>query len=445
MKVHAIGGWSEVGKNMTALEIGQDVLLFDCGIYLPAIVRVQEKEKVPTEKGMRNIGALPNDLYLDRLGLRKKVRAILISHAHLDHIGAIPYIANKYKAPVVGTRFTMEVVKVLMRDNGQTIPNKIVPVKVNGSYIVKGVSGTYKVEFINVPHSTIETAAIAVHTPEGIVLYANEFKMDNTPTFGEKANYKRLRELSKEGIKLMMVDSLYAHQDIKTPSEKIAKVLLEDVLLNTPNRDAGIVVSTFSSQIARLKTITEIGKKLGREVLFLGRSLNKYMTAAHNVGRAPFFADIKMVTYRKQLEKALRQISANKRRYLVVCTGHQGEPGSILDRISRHQLPLKLDHNDHIIFSSKTIPTPETELSKNQLIARLRKMNVRIFDNMHVSGHGSREDIRDMIEVTKSQHLLPSNAGLERTSLCADLAVSMGYKMNKTVHLLEDGGVLNLK
>jgi ribonuclease J len=445
MKVHAIGGWSEVGKNMTALEIGQDVLLFDCGIYLPAIVKVQEKEKVPTERGMRNIGALPDDLYLDRIGLRKKVRALLISHAHLDHIGAIPYIAQKYKAPLVGTRFTMEVIKVLMRDNNQSVPNKMIPVKVNGTYTVKGVSGTYKVEFMNVPHSTIETAAIAVHTPEGVFLYANEFKLDNTPTFGEKANYGGLKELSKEGIKLMLVDSLYAHQDIKTPSEKIAKALLEDVLLNVPNENAGIIVSTFSSHIARLKTITEIGKKLGREVLFLGRSLNKYVTAAHNVGRAPFFSDMRMVTYRRQLEKMLHKVNSNKKRYLVVCTGHQGEPGSILDRISRHQLPLKLDHRDHIVFSSKTIPTPETELSKSQLVSRLRKTNVRIFDNIHVSGHGSREDIREMIEITKPEHLLPSNAAMDKTSLCADLAVSMGYKLNKTVHLMENGGMLKLK
>jgi len=445
MKVHAIGGWSEVGKNLTALEIGQDVLIFDCGIYLPAVVRVQEKEKVPTERGMRNIGALPDDVYLEKMGLKKKVRAILISHAHLDHIGAIPYIAHKYNAPLVGTRFTMEVVKVLMRDNNQSIPNEIIPVKVNGTYTVKGVSGTYKVEFLNVPHSTIETAAIAVHTPEGIFLYTNEFKLDNMPTFGEKANYRRFKEMSRAGIKLMLVDSLYAHQDIKTPSEKIAKALLEDVLLNVPNRDAGIVVSTFSSHIARLKTITEMGKKLGREVLFLGRSLNKYMTAAHNVGRAPFFGDMKMVTYRRQLEKTLRKINANKRRYLVVCTGHQGEPGSILDRISRHQLPLKLDHRDHIIFSSKTIPTPETELSKTQLLSRLRKTNARIFDNIHVSGHGSREDIRDMIELTRPKHLLPSNAALDKTSLCADLAVSMGYKMNKNVHLISNGEVLKLK
>src|SRR5690606_32980853 len=152
------------------LEIGEDVFLFDCGIYLPAIVRVSEREKFPTEKGMRSIGALPNDLHLEDIGLKDKVRVILISHAHLDHIGAVPYVAPRYKAPVVGTPFTLEVIKAIMKDNNQSIPNKFHYVKVNGTYQVKGKSGDYKIEFISVPHSTIETSVIAVHSREGIFL-----------------------------------------------------------------------------------------------------------------------------------------------------------------------------------------------------------------------------------------------------------------------------------
>ena len=444
MRVHAIGGSSEVGKNMTALEIDEDVLLFDCGIYLPAIVSVEEKEKIPTEKGMRNLGALPDDTYLDRNGLRDKVRALLISHAHLDHVGAIPYLAHRYDAPVIGTNFTIELIKILMQDNNQSIPNKMIPVRVNGTYVVRGKSWNYKVEFINVAHSTIETSVIAVHTKEGVFLYANEFKMDNTPVFGEKANSNRIRELSREGIKLMMVDSLYANTDGKTPSEKIAKAMLEDVLLGSDNRGSGIVVSTFSSHIARLKSITETGKRMRRKVLFFGRSLSKYMKAARNVGKAGFTRDVQILTYRRQLEKMMERVNRNKGEYLIVCTGHQGEAGSILDRISRHQLPLKLDSRDHIVFSSKTIPTPETELSKGNLLARLRKTNARIFDGIHVSGHGSREDMREMIELAKPKHLLPSNAGLDKTEIGAEFAQGLGYKMNKTLHLLTDGKSLEV-
>jgi len=444
MKIHAIGGYDEVGKNMTALEIGEDVLLFDCGFYLPAVVGVEEREKIPTEKGMRNLGALPNDNYLAKNGLKDKVRAILISHAHLDHIGSIPYIAHKYDAPVVGTPFTIELIKILMADNNQAIPNKMISVKVNGNYFVKGKSDTYRVEFINVQHSTIETSVIAVHTKEGVFLYANEFKMDHTPTFGEKINYKRLRELSSKGIKLAMVDSLYAHENIKTPSEKIAKNLLEDVFHTVGRNNSGMIVSTFSSHIARLKTISELGNKINREVIFLGRSLNKYVTAARNVGKAPFIGKIRLISYRRQLEKMLQRVNKNKGKYLIVCTGHQGEPGSILDRISRHQLPLKLETKDNIIFSSKTIPTPQTELSKKQLVGRLNRTHVRMFDNIHVSGHGAREDMREMLELIRPEHVMPSNAWYERMEEGADLAKKMGYKMGKTLHLLHDNEILEL-
>jgi len=439
MKIHAIGGYDEVGKNMTALEIGEDVILFDSGLYLPAIVGVTEKEKIPTERGMRNLEALPDDTYLDKKGLRGKVRAILVSHAHLDHVGAVPYNAQRYRCPVLGTPFTMEVLKVLMKDNNQSITNRIIPVKVNGSYVIKGKSGNYVVEFINMTHSTIESSIIAVHTPGGVVLYGNDYKLDNSPTFGQKPNYKRLKELARKGVKALIVDCLYAPDDRKTPSEKIAKGLLEDVLFTTDNRNSALVVTTFSSHIARLKTITEFGSRLRREVVFMGRSLAKYTQAARTVGKAPFLKNVKIFTYRRQVEKAMQRVNKNKKKYLVVCTGHQGEPGSILDRIARKETPLHLNSNDHLIFSSKTIPTPENIESRAQLERKLKRFQVRIFDNVHVSGHGGREDLRDLITLTKPKNIIPSHGGLDKTTAGAELAVEMGYKMNKTVFLMSNG------
>ncbi len=384
MKIHAIGGYNEVGKNMTALEVGDDVFLFDMGLYLPAIVGVTEREKIPTEKGMRALGALPDDLYLDRLKLREKVRALLISHAHLDHVGGVPYSAPRYNAPVLGTPFTTEVLKVLMKDANQHIRNRIITVQPDHSYIIRG-KRNYRIEFITMTHSTIQSALIAIHTPEGVVLYANDYKLDNSPVFGNKPNYRRIKELAKIGIKALIVDCLYAPDDRKTPSEKIAKGLLEDVFFTTDNQNKGIIVTTFSSHIARLKTITELGKRLNRQVVFLGRSLSKYVTAATNINQAPFRKDIQLLTYKRHMEKVLKRINKDKKRYLIVCTGHQGEPGSILDRISRHQFPLTLAAEDHIIFSSKTIPTPINEVNRSELEKRLRKHHVRIFDNVHVS------------------------------------------------------------
>ncbi len=384
MKIHTIGGYNEVGKNMTALETGDDVVLFDSGLFLPAIVEVAERERNPTEKGMRALGALPDDLYLDRKGLRDKVRAMLISHAHLDHVGAVQYNSYRYRAPVIGTPFTVELLKALLEDSKKTIPNRIIPVKPNGSVVVKG-KRDYKVEFINMTHSTIQSSLIAVHTPEGIVLYANDYKLDNTPIMGDKPNYKRLKELSRIGVKALIVDCLYAPDDRKTPSEKIARGLLEDVMFTTDNRNSGMIITTFSSHIARLKSITEFGNKLGRKVVFLGRSLSKYTRAAENIGQLPFKNQVQIVSYRKQLEKVLKQINKDRKKYLIVCTGHQGEPGAILDRISRDQTPLRLNRDDHIIFSSKTIPSPTNEVNREQLERRLRSKKVRIFDNVHVS------------------------------------------------------------
>jgi ribonuclease J len=437
MKIHAIGGYSEVGKNMTALEIDGDVILFDCGLFLPAIVGVEEREKIPTEKGMRELGALPDDPYLEGKGIKDKVRAILISHAHLDHVGAVPYIAPKYRANIFGTPFTIEVLKVLMADNNHRIPNKLIQIQPNSSAIIKG-SKNYRVEFLNMTHSTLQTALVAVHTPEGIVMYANDYKLDNTPILGEPPNYKRLKELSKIGVKALIVDCLYAPDDRKTPSEKIARGLLEDVLFTTDNRNSGIIITTFSSHIARLKTISEFGQRLNREVIFLGRSLNKYMTAAVNSGKAPFKNKVQVLSFRKQIERVMKRVNKDKKKYLIVCTGHQGEPGSILDRISKGEFPYTLGEDDHIIFSSKTIPTPINELNREQLEKRLRKHNVRIFDNVHTSGHGGREDLRDLIKLIKPQHIIPSHGDLKKLSAGAELAQEMGYILNKNVHILQN-------
>ncbi|MFH0808829.1 MAG: RNase J family beta-CASP ribonuclease [archaeon] len=442
VKIHTVGGFSEVGKNMVVVELEEDAFIFDEGFFLPAIVSMQEQDRIMTEKHLKSIKAVPDDSAIAKI--KHKVRAQFISHAHLDHVGAIPFLSDKYNAPIYGSPFTIEVLNSLLADNDTTIKNKKYAIKPNTTFYVQGKNQKYQVDFINITHSTAQCLMIAIQTPKGAVIYANDFKLDDTPVMGLKPNYKRLREISKEGVLVFVVDSLYSGSERKTPSEKVARVLLEEVLLTIQNRNAGMIVTTFSSHIARLKSIVEFGNKLNREVVFLGRSLDKYSTAAKNVGIAPFLNPINISKYRRQVEQTLKKVEKNRKDYLVVCTGHQGEPGSILERLSRHQLPFRINKDDNIVFSSSVIPSPTNQEQFAKMEARLKKAKPRIFRDAHVSGHAGREDLRDIMQIVNPQHVIPSHGGFDKTKPMVELTQELGYKLHKTCHLMQDGGILKL-
>ncbi len=447
MKIYTIGGYNEVGKNMTVVDLGDDAIVLDAGVFLPAIVELQEEEIQPenySEKKLRSIGALPDDLIIDKFGLRNKVRAILLGHAHLDHIGAIPYISYRYNAPVVGTPFTIAVLKKIIEDEKVRIPNKIIVVNPNSSFIIKGKKRNYKAEFINITHSTLQTSMIALHTPEGVVLYANDFKIDNTPVMGLPPNYEALKKISKSGVKVLIVDSLYSGSNRKTPSEKVARALVEEVLITIKNERSAIFVSTFSSHIARIKSIVDYGKKLNRKIYVLGRSMNKYISSAQEVGMCPFKNDIQIASYKNQVESALKKLNKQREQSLVICTGHQGEPGSILDRLSKRKLPFEFTKNDNVIFASKTIPAPVNIANKENMDKRLRKVGARLFDEVHVSGHAGREDLRDLISIVNPENIIPSHGSTQQLTPMIELAREMGYRAGKECHLMQDGQVLKL-
>jgi ribonuclease J len=285
---------------------------------------------------------------------------------------------------------------------------------------------------------------IALHTPEGIVLYANDFKLDDTPILGLPPNYDLLKKLSKEGVKALIVDSLYSGVERKTPSEKIARALVEEVLLTIKNENSAIFVTTFSSHIARLKSIVDFGKKLNRKIYFMGRSMKKYVSTAIDVGMCPFQKDIQLVSYKKQVDSVLKKVEKDRKNSLVVCTGHQGEPGSIMDRLSRAKLPFNFRSGDSVIFSSKTIPSPINVANKDQLDKRLHRAGVRIFDNIHVSGHAGREDLRDLISMLHPEHIIPAHGSLMQLTPMIELAKEMGYKSGKDCHLMQNGQKLRL-
>jgi len=437
MKFHAVGGFSEVGKNMVAIELDNGkTFIVDCGLYLPPVVELEEGRHTPSR--LKDIGALPNTSSISKL--RDKICGQLISHAHLDHVGAVPYIEKQYKADIFGTPFTMEVLNALAKDNSIKMQNRRKSVTPNSRLQVNGED----VEFLHVTHSTLQTAMIAMHSKEGAIIYANDFKFDNTPVVGKKPNYARMKKIAQDGVHTLIVDSLYAASEQKTPSEKIARDMLGDVLLNTNNDDACIIVTTFSSHIARLKSIVDFGKQLGRKILFLGRSLHKYTNAAVRTNLIDFHKDIEIYGYRQDVKKVLRKVAEKRERYLLVCTGHQGEPGSVLVRMANGQLPFKIKPNDNVIFSSKTIPAPVNLANRNDLDKKLRTHHARIFTDIHVSGHAAREDLRDLITMLKPKHIIPAHGDMPKLSTLAELCVEMDYKLGKSVHITKNGQSLNL-
>ena len=292
-------------------------------------------------------------------------------------------------------------------------------------------------------HSTPHTVMVALHTKYGIIVYANDFKFDRFPTLGEKPNYKRLKELGKKGVLCLILDSTYSQSYTKTPSESVAKEMLKDVLLGTGNKGKAVFVTTFSSHIARLRSIVECGKKMNRKIVFLGRSLSKYCKASESVGIAKF-SDVQIVKYRNDIKRTLGKICKKGiGKYLVVLTGHQGEPKAALSRIVNGDLGFKFEPDDHVVFSCKTIPTPTNIENRRVLEEKLKNQHVRIFTDIHVSGHAAREDSRDLINLARPKHIIPAHGEHKMTSAMADLALEMGYK-EKNIHVMRDGQILKI-
>jgi len=443
VEICAVGGYDEIGKNMTAIKVDDEVVVIDMGLHLDSYIKYTEEEEEDiieiSSDELKKVGAIPNDDVIK--DWRNKVKAIIPTHAHLDHVGALTFLSNKYSAPILCTPFTAEVIKTISRDEKIKIKNEIKVLNVNSIY---WVSDKIKVEFINMTHSTPQTVMVAVHTPEGIVLYANDFKFDNHPTLGKKPNYGKLEELGKKGVKVLICDCTRARQPIKTPSELVAKEMLRDVMLGVDSRNKAVVVTTFASHLARLKSIVEFGKKMNRKIVFLGRSLAKYSQAGENIGLVNFSKDVEIVKFGKQIKRRVNKIEKSGReKYLMVVTGHQGEPKSTLSKMVRGDIPFKFNSEDHVIFSCTVIPSEINIKNRAELEKRLREHGVRIFRDIHASGHASREDLRDLINLVNPKHIIPAHGEEEMKEALVDLAIEKGYKKGKTVHIVHDGDKLS--
>jgi ribonuclease J len=435
IEICAVGGYDEVGRNMTAIRVDDEVIIADMGLNLDPYVQYTESEDKCdlSMASLSKIGAIP-DINPIKSWINDVI-AIIPSHAHLDHVGAVPFMSNRFDATIYCTPFTAAVIKAICRDEQIKLKNDI---KVYDPGSKFKLSEKITIEFIHATHSTPHTVMVAIHTPYGIIVYCNDYKFDDHPTLGKTPPYDRLRELGEKGVLCAIVDSTRAIQEQKTPSEKVAREMLQEVLIDVDSTGKTVLVTTFSSHIARLKSIIELGKKMNRKVLFLGRSLGKYVTAAESCGIVKFTDDIELVSYKKKIKKKLKLISDNPEKYLVVCTGHQGEPQSVLSRIIKGEYDYKFKKEDHIIFSCTVIPTPVNQANREKLEKDLHKMGVRIFKDIHASGHASKEDNRDLLKMLKPKNVLPSHGPPQITKPLAKLAEEMGWE-KKNVRMMKNG------
>jgi len=448
MEICTVGGFEEVGRNMTAVKVGGDVFLFDAGLYLPGVIELQDKLDVKSysEANLRRVGGIPSDKVLDKLGWTSKVKALFISHAHLDHVGGAPYLLHRYPGvPVYGTPFTIEVLKSIIQDEKLSVSNPFKVVEFKKQYSIPKADPSNKVEFTFTTHSTIDSAFITLHTREGAFFYALDYKFDDNPTTGLLTDYESLKRIGNEKVKLAIINTLYASKEESNGTETDADKLLEEAFSKVSERKGAFFVTTFSSHIERLNTIVKHAQRTGREIVFLGRSLNKYVYAANNIGRCPFKNKIKLMKYKRQIDSFLKRLDKNREKYLVVCTGHQGEKDSILDRISKKTTPFQFQPGDNLIFSSSVIPTEVNIESRAKLDKRLEKQGVILQTNVHVHGHGSKQSKKKLLELIKPENIIPAHGSPEQEQGLIDVAKEHGYIYGTTSYLAKNGQVFEFK
>ena len=419
---------------MTAVRYKDEVVIIDVGIHPENYIKFTENEDdmaLVNADTLVKAKAIPDVSPIE--GWIDMVKAIVPGHAHLDHCGAIPYLGNLFRAPVLCTPFTAEVVRGMIKDRDVKFKNRISVVEPDG---IKRISRNLSVEFIHTTHSTPQSSMIAVHTPEGIVLYASDFKFDMTPTLGKPPNIRRLKQLGKEKVLALIVESTYGNKPGRTPSEKAAKEMLTEAVQAADNGKNAIIVTTFSSHIARLRNILELGHRQRRKVVFLGRSIAKYISAAEKTGIINFSGKAEIVKFGSRVDNKLRQISKHGRqRYLLVCTGHQGEPKSVLSRIIAGSF---LGPKDYVIFSCKTIPTPTNIANRERLETELKRLGIYVLVDVHQSGHGAQDELRELIEMVRPGHIIPSHGGEAAKKGLAELAIRIGFSEDR-IHVAKDG------
>ncbi|MDR9429140.1 MAG: ribonuclease J [Natronomonas sp.] len=442
VEIATIGGYEEVGRQMTAVRAGDDVVIFDMGLNLS---KVLIHDNVETERmhslDLIDMGAIPDDRVMS--DIEGDVQAIVPTHGHLDHIGAISKLAHRYSAPIVATPFTIELVKqqiqseekfgvqndLIKMDPGETMP----------------IGDKCELEFVNVTHSIIDAINPVLHTPEGAVVYGLDKRMDHNPVIGDPIDMKRFREIGREGVLCYIEDCTNAGKKGKTPSESVARAQLKDVMYSLEDYDGGIVATTFSSHIARVKSLVEFAENIGRQPVLLGRSMEKYSGTAERLDFIDFPSDLGMYGHRKSVDRTFKRImNEGKEDYLPVVTGHQGEPRAMLTRMARGETPYELDKGDKVIFSARVIPEPTNEGQRYQAEKLLGMQGARIYDDIHVSGHLNQEGHYQMIDALQPKNIIPAHQDMKGFSPYVDLVRNEGYELGRDLHVTQNGNIIQL-
>ena len=414
LKIIPLGGLDEIGKNMTAIEYADEIILIDCGMAFP-------------DDDMPGIDLVINDIsYLEKNF--QKVKAVFLTHGHEDHIGGLPYFLKAINVPVYGTRLTLGLVEHKLKEHN--ILSKVKLIRQRPGETV-AVGKYFKVEFIRTNHSIADSVALAIKTPLGNIVHTGDFKIDTTPIVGDMIDLARFGELGKEGVLALMSDSTNVERPGYAMSEKSVGDTFNRLFENCKKR---IIVATFASNVHRVQQIIDAAAKNGRKVAVSGRSMENIVELSILLG------------YMKVPEGVLISIdSINKYRpsqVVIITTGSQGEPMSALSRMaySDHR-KVEITKNDLIIISATPIPGNEKAVTNviNELFKFGAEVVYKSLLDVHVSGHACQEELKMILALTKPKHFIPVHGEHRHLMLHAKLAEDMGIK---STFILENGSVL---
>jgi ribonuclease J len=438
VEIIAIGGYEEVGKNMSAVKVGEDVVIFDMGIHLDR-VHIHEDTDMARMHSLDLIerGIIPDDTLMKEVD--GKVRAIVFTHGHLDHIGAVGKLAHRYEAPIIGTPYTMGLIERTIKSERKFKVTNPLQILNSGEKIQ--ISPDITLEFIRTTHSIPQTVNIALHTSEGIIVYANDFKFDNHQKISPPPDYQRLRELGRNGVLALIVETtrMTEEKEVKTHSEKVARVVLKDVMEQALQEKEGMLITTFSSHIERIQSICNIAEKSDRQILLLGRSMERFGSIAESMGILNIPPTASLYGSPKAINRALTRAEEKREEYLLVTTGHQGEVDALLPRIANGKTNFKVQRGDNVLISAPIIPNPMNIANRNVMERRLKTSGARIFPDLHVSGHSGKEDHRDFVRMLNPVHIIPSHGDLEMLAAYTEMAEEEGYKLGNNIHILRNG------